>query len=124
MAKVKLVHTAGPFGDCTDNYDVITDATTLGELITALLGRDNFQTFCLRSEKRLSNNDVCVAYAESGTIIRKAALYDSLLTMKIKKAVVNGGWGNMTYNIWVKGKLPKQERQEFEMVYWGYNFKK
>lgn len=122
MAKVKLVHTAGPFGDCTDNYDVITDATTLGELITALLGKDEFQTFCLHANEKMFDDHVCVAYAFNGEITRKASQYESLLSMKLNKAIVNGGWGNMTYEIWVQGELPKQSRQEFQMVYWGHTF--
>lgn len=122
MAKVEFIHTGGPFGDCTDNYDVVTDATTLGELITALLGKDNFQKFCLRAEDGIGPNDVCLAYARYGVITRKSSNYDSLLSMKLKKAIVNGGYGNMTYDIWVEGELPHQDRQEFQMVYWGHTF--
>lgn len=122
MAKVEFIHTGGPFGDCTDNYDVVTGATTLGELITALLGKDSFQTFCLREEDGIGLGGVCLAYATGGVITRKSSNYDSLLSMKLKKARVNGGYGNMTYDIWVEGKLPHQDRQEFQMVYWGRTF--
>lgn len=120
MAKVEFIHTGGPFGDCTDNYDVVTDATTLGELITALLGKDSFQTFCLREKDGIGLGGVCLAHAIGGVITRKSSNYDSLLSMKLKKAKVNGGYGNMTYDIWVEGKLPHQDRQEFQMVYWGH----
>lgn len=120
---IKLVHTGGPFGDCTENYNVITNATTLGEFITAILGKDSFQTFCIRDGKGLSTNDVCVAYATGDTIKRKASNYKLLATMKLTQVKVNGGYGNMTYDVWVEGKLPAQGRKEFEMVYWGHTFK-
>ena len=116
---VKYVRTGGPFGDATCNYDVITNATTLGEFITAILGKDNYQTFCLYTDKDKSNSGVCAAYALDSAITRRASNYDSLVSMKLKKVKANGGWGNMTYNVWVKGDLPKQDRKEFERIYWG-----
>lgn len=120
---IKFVHTGGPFGDCTDNYDVITDADTLGEFVTAILGKDNYQTFCIRAGKGISSGDVCMAYATGGKITRKASNYESLASMKLTQVKVNGGWGNMTYDVWVEGELPAQDRKEFQMVYWGYTFK-
>lgn len=120
---IKLVHTGGPFGDCTDNYDIETNATTVGEFINAVIGRDNFQTFCIRRGNGISANDVCLAYAEHGEVKRKASNYDFLLSLKLKSAKVNGGYGNMGYAIWIEGELPTQDRDEFEMTYWGYTFK-
>jgi hypothetical protein len=70
-----------------------------------------------------SSNDVCLAYAVGGNITRKASNYDSLLSMKLKEIKVNGGWGSMTYDISVKDELPRQDKEEFQMVYWGYTFK-
>lgn len=119
---IKFVHTGGPFGDCTDNYNVITDAATLGDFITAILGRDNYQTFCLNTGKEILGGGVCVAYATSGKITRKASNYKSLLSMKLKRVKVNGGWGNMKYDIGVEGELPAQDRKEFQRVYWGHTF--
>jgi len=119
---IKFVHTGGPFGDCTDNYDIETNATTVGEFMSAVLGRDNFQTFCIRRGNGISSGDVCMAYATRGKITRKATNYDSLSSMKIAQVKVNGGWGNMTYDVWVEDELPAQDRKEFQMVYWGYTF--
>jgi hypothetical protein len=119
---IKLVHTGGLFGDCTDNYDVVTNANTVEEFINAVLGSDNFQTFCLISGSDVSSGEVCMAYATSGEITRKSSNYGSLLSMKLEKIKVNGGWGNMTYSIWVEGELPIQDCQEFQRVYWGYTF--
>ena len=120
MAKVEFIHKGGPYGDCTDTYDIVTDATTIGELITALVGKDNFQTFCIRTSDRMS--EACVAYARGGKIERKASQYDAMLKLKLNRASVNGGWGNMTYDFFVDGKIPQQDRKEFELVYWGFNF--
>lgn len=119
---IKFLRTGGPFGDETCNYDVITNAETLEEFVTAILGKDNYQTICLRAGKGISSGDVCMAYATGGKITRKASNYDSLLTMRLKSVKVNGGWGNMTYDVWVEDELPAQDRKEFQMVYWGYTF--
>lgn len=119
MRKTELIHTGGPYGDCTDNYDVVTSAKTVGEFITTALGDDDFQTFCIRIGSMLDKNNVCVAYAEKNKIKRKATQYDVYSYLKLKKITANGGWGNMTYDIWVEGEPPKQEWTEFQKIYWG-----
>lgn len=94
----------------------------MDEFVTAILGKDNYQTICLRAGKGISSDDVCMAYATGGKITRKASNYDSLVTMRLKSVKVNGGWGNMTYDVWVKDELPAQDHKEFQMVYWGRTF--
>ena len=122
MSEIEYKKIGGPYGDATSSYEIITDAKTVGELIDALLPKDNFATFCLRATNRLSKEDICVCKAQDHKIIRKAKNYNSLASMKLKEVKANGGWGSMLYDITIEGELPKQDRKEFEMVYWGYTF--
>ena len=121
-AKVEIIHTAGPFGDETSMYEVVTDATTVGEFIDSILSKYKYQTFCLRADKERPDGDVCMAYAQDGAILRKASQYDTMRTFKPKKIIANGGYGNLNFYISVDGKPPKQNLSEFQIIYWGHTF--
>jgi len=117
--EIKYVNPRGPFGDATMSYDVETNAKTVGEFIEACIHRDNFVTICLFKDNIFKGN-VCVAYSREGEITRKATDYEAYCKMKFDSIHTNGGWGSMTYDIHVKGKLKPQPRDEFQMVYFGY----
>ena len=121
--KVEFTNPRGPFGDATSSYDVVTNAKTVGEFIGACIHKDHFVTICLFKENVFKDN-VCVAYSLKGEISRKANDYEEYAKMKISSIHANGGWGAMHYDICVKGKLKKQPRDEFEIVYWGYTHNK
>lgn len=40
---INLIYQSGPFGDETSNYDVKTDAKTVGEFIDMVLSERNFE---------------------------------------------------------------------------------
>ena len=122
MSKVEFKCIGGPFGDCTSSYDVTTDAKNVGEFIDIIKKKDNFATFVLRASEGLSIGDVAVAKAEHGEIVRKASLFEQLALMKPKEIKANGGYGNINYDIQVEEKLPPQNRKEYELIYWGFNF--
>lgn len=124
MAKIEFVHKAGPFGDETSVYDVITDAKTVGEFIPLALEKDNHGEFCITKEGGLlSKDEVCVASFFCKKINRKAKEYDAYLKCEIESIMSNGGWGMMRYAITVKKEsdVPKQSMEEFLYVCFGHS---
>lgn len=120
---VEFRKTGGPFGDATSNYEVLTDAKTVGEFIGNLLDRkykDSCAKFVLRTPDGSFDNELCMCYAQDGEIVRRASKYDSLTSLKVIGVKANGGWGSMLYDITIEGELPKQDREEFQMVYFGF----
>jgi hypothetical protein len=118
----KLIFENGPFGDCTSNYTVNTDATCLANFIDEMLKERNNEwgEICIRSNNSFTD-DICVCSYNNGKIERKASKYDIYGATKIKNISANGGWSNMSYDVKVEDfdALPKQNRGEFQMVYWG-----
>lgn len=124
---VKLIYKSGPFGDCTSNYDIQTDATTVAEFIEQVLKERSGEhgQFCIHQEgKRWPNK--CVCSYDMGAIKRKATDFDAFVEARIKSISANGGWSAMGYDIAVEDfdSLPEQSRKDFEITYWGYEFPK
>lgn len=120
MEDYKLIRTAGPFGDETCNYDVITTATTIGAFIEIAKGKNNYSTFVIRTPRDAEiTKDACVAYYRGGVLTRKANEYDAYCALKFDRIIVNGGWGAMTYDIFVSEPFPEQPKDEFLATYFG-----
>ena len=122
---IKLLYKSGPFGDATTNYDVNTDNACVSDFIDEVLKEfpGEWGSVCIRSSKSYSDN-ICVCSYKYGTIERKASDYETYGKAKIKSISSNGGWSAMNYDIEVEdfGALPKQERNDFCMTYWGRVF--
>lgn len=118
---IKLNYERGPFGDETSNYSVETDAINVAQFIEQVLKEKTGEW----GEILISSNDcsenMCVCSYKKGTIERRASNYDTYGTAKIKSILANGGWTKMRYEINVEDfdSLPKQDREEFQIVYWG-----
>lgn len=119
---IKFNFKSGPFGDCTTNYDVETDAANVAQFIEEAVKEnpDEWGEFCIRADN-VSDRDVCVCTYNKGKFERKASNYDSYGAAKIKSVFANGGWSKMSYDIKVEefDALPKQDKEEFQFVYWG-----
>ena len=122
---IDLRYKAGPFGDCTSNYDVRADAKTVGEFIDKILAGempDNYITICIRADRK---KDVAVVeiYREMGSgryyIKRKAESYEVYRAVTISSIFANGGWGRMNYDIKSDADFPEQDRSDFKRVYFG-----
>ena len=123
----ELIRTAGPFGDETCNYDVITTAKTVGEFIEIAKDKDNYGTFVIRTPREWDKElyaDACVAYYNHGVLCRWADKHDEYCALKFDNIIVNGGWGAMNYDIFVSEQFQQQPRDEFMMTYFGHTFKK
>ena len=127
MGYIKFENARGPFGDCTCNYDIDTDAITVGDFIDALLENatndDNISVLLDSSGKRVK--DVAIAQIEKRNvdkfkIERICANYDEYKKCKIDYIRANGGYGMMGYRIYTKDEYPIQDRNEYFLVYFGY----
>ena len=118
---IKLNIEGGPFGDCTSNYNVETDAKDVAGFVEAVVKEmpDEWGEICIRSDNHIG--DICVCSYKRGTIERKASAYNVYGAARIKSIFANGGWGLMSYDITVDDfeALPEQDRKEFQIVYWG-----
>ena len=121
---INLIYESGPFGDQTYNYDVNTDAKTVGEFIDMVLSErvDEWGQFCIRKEENPFDGSICVCDYSNGKVGRKAKDLDAYRNAKIKSIFANGGWSAMGYDITVEDyeSLPQQDRAEFRQVYFGY----
>lgn len=119
---VKLNHESGPFGDETSNYNVETDANNVSEFIKEVVKENPYEwgEFCIRADNN-EDRDVCVCAYEKGEIIRKALNYDAYGNANVKSILANGGWGKMSYDIDIEdfASLPKQDKNEFQLIYFG-----
>lgn len=123
MAQIKYEMVGGPHGDCTSTYKVTTDAETINELVYALIKEGSFVTITLHEAGDSILGGLCLAYARGGKVERRASCFNEVLDLKPTKIMMNGGYGNNTFDVWVEDQLPAQDREEFELVYWGKNFK-
>ena len=120
---IDLIYKSGPFGDETSNYNVNTDAKTVGEFIDMVLSErgNEWGEFCIRREDDPFDGSICVCDYSHGKIRRKAKDWDAYRNAKIKSIFANGGWSLMGYDITVEDheSLPEQDRKEFQYVYFG-----
>ena len=126
MGYIKFTNSQGPFGDCTCNYDIDTDAITVGDFIDAILNNatdDSTITVMLDSSDRKAK-DVAVAEivkrnVDKFKIERVCANYDEYKNCKIDSIKANGGYGMMSYRIYTKDRYPIQDRDEYFFVHFG-----
>jgi hypothetical protein len=92
--QIKLIHKAGPFGDCTSQYEV-----TFPKNITV----DEFMKLVIR-ENPTEWGDFCVYW--NCPIVKyrdgkcfTSVQYDEYKDMKILRAQAHGGWSRMDYII-------------------------
>ena len=121
---INLIYQSGTFGDETSNYDVKTNAKTVGEFIDMALSERNSEwgEVCIRREESYYDGSICVCDYSHGEIRRKATEWEAYRSAKIKTIFANGGWSCMRYDITVEDyeSLPQQDRAEFRRVYFGY----
>ena len=119
---VKLNFESGPFGDCTSNYNVDTNAECVAKFIEEVVKESPYEwgQFCIRADNA-GDRDICVCSYKKGKVIRKSLNYGTYGAAKIKSIFANGGWGAMSYDIKVENfaELPKQDKNEFQLIYWG-----
>lgn len=124
---INLICQSGPFGDETSNYDVKTNAKTVGEFIDMVLSERNSEwgEVCIRREDSYFDGSICVCNYSNGKVNRKAKNLDAYRNAKIKNIFANGGWSCMRYDITVEDyeSLPEQDRREFQYVYFGWQRK-
>ena len=118
---IKLNYESGPFEDETSNYSVDTDAVYVVQFIEQVLKERSgeYGEILILPNKNLG--DMCVCSYKRGAIERRASNYDTYGTAKIKSIFANGRWSKMSYYIKVEdfNSLPKQDKDEFQIVYWG-----
>lgn len=98
----KLIHTAGPFGDCTNNYDVQLDKNyTVGEFVETVLKEEPKEWGYIGIYKKgeIFGDPVCEY--RYGKLITKP-LPEEFLRRDIKEVKASGGWSRMDYTIKVK----------------------
>lgn len=123
---IKLNNAGGPYGDGTTSYNVETDVANVGAFIQEVLKEypQDWGHFRIRTNNT-DKRDICVCSYSYGKIERKASNYDTYGTAKIKSIFANGGWSAMNYDITVEDfdTLPEQEKEEFQITYWGWVLK-
>ena len=122
---IKLLYESGPFGDETTNYIVDTDNTYVSDFINEALKEfpEEWGSVCI-FHNNPTVDTICVCSYKHGAIERKALDYEAYSKAKIKSISSNGGWSAMNYDIEVEDfdALPKQEKNDFCMTYWGRVF--
>lgn len=118
---IKLNYEKGPFGDETSNYNVTTDALYVAEFIEQVLKERSGEWGEILIRSNDNHEDICVCSYKRGVIERRASNYNIYGTAKIKSIFANGGWSKMSYDVKVEDSdsLPKQDKEEFQIVYWG-----
>lgn len=120
---INLKYIKGPFGDETSYYNVETNATLVIQFIEQVLKErsNEWGEICLAKEGSHAH-DICVCEYRYGKITRMATEFNSYGVAKIKSISANGGWSAMSYEIQVENydELPKQSREEFRRVYFGW----
>ena len=123
MSNIKLNCVDGPFGDETCNYEVEMPSKTVGDFVDTVLKerKNEWGEVCIRSNKGYEY-DACLCSYKKGSIERAATNYDEYAKLHVKDVKANGGWGKMSYDVFVdETDAPKQRREEFQFVYFGWN---
>ena len=124
MQKIKFIHTGGPFGDCTDNYDVeFPKDWTVREFIQYIVSEysvdegewGSFSVSCrgYSHQPVLEYNRGAVSpYGWSVKLLgeeRVKELHDIALDIlhkkqdtKILRVTANGGWSSMSYYLYLQ----------------------
>lgn len=98
----KLIHKAGPFGDCTSNYDVQLDKNyTVGEFVETVLKEEpkEWGHIIIKQKGSIFGGPDCeYRYGELIT----EPLPEEFLKQDVKEVKASGGWTLMNYFITVK----------------------
>jgi hypothetical protein len=92
--QIKLIHKAGPFGDCTSQYEVtFPQDITVDEFIKLVIQENpkEWGDFCVYW------NCPIVKYRDGKRFA--SVSYDEYRNMKVLCVQANGGWGRMDYII-------------------------
>lgn len=98
----KFIHTAGPFGDCTSEYDIQLDKNyTVEEFVETVLKEKSREWGYIGIYKKgeIFGDPVCEY--RSGKLITES-LPEEFLRQDIKEVKASGGWSRMDYEIKVK----------------------
>lgn len=125
MPQIKFVHTGGPFGDATDNYDVeFPTGWTVRDFIRYIVTDYSINSCNIwgsfsvsgrgYSNKPISeyNRGVLYQYEWSSEyfgpeLARKLReqskkTLEEVLDVKLVRVTANGGWSNMGYNLYIE----------------------
>lgn len=124
MQKIKLVHTGGPFGDCTDNYDVeFPKEWSVREFIMYIVREysvDKGEWGSFSISCREYSHQPILEYRRGSVSLyewsvkllgeeRVKELHDIALDIlhkkqdaRIMRITANGGWSNMSYDLYLR----------------------
>ena len=109
--EVEFVHTGGPYGDCTDNYDVkVPIGATVREFISHIVDERSVKVgewgditvYPFVADRRLRLDSAVYSCTfnrgESKSLDR---LTPDIADRKIKEVRANGGWSSMGYSVYI-----------------------
>jgi hypothetical protein len=101
MKQFKLIHRAGPFGDCTSGYDVsIPEDISVGEFVQMVITQKPHEW------GKITCGRAIIADYKHGEIIRGPD-YNKLRNAHVATVSAHGGWSLMDYNIVIYPMKPR-----------------
>lgn len=99
--KLKFIHTSGPHGDATSNYDVqFPEGMTVEEFARAVISENPDEWGYIS----VGWNDKVVQYDRLS--VRAVGRFEEVKNRVVKRATANGGWSLMSYDLELEP-LPK-----------------
>lgn len=102
MIEFDLKDISGTLSDCSTFYEVVFEkGATVKDLLNYVLSNPQWGTLRVVDEIKFFCKTIASCDFDRG-VLKGGEIPQEILNKKIKRAVCNGGWGNMSYEVEVE----------------------